>query len=651
MCSYFNDKKVLSSTTGLIVVLFISYWTYFFNYQNPAALFWDENYHIANAQKYLNAVHYMEPHPPLGKLLVAAGELLFSSNMENNQFLGTNYAKDIPKGFSMKGYRFFPALFGWLAAGLFFLVLFRIFNSFLPALAFSSLYVFDNAIIVHSRGAMLDSFLVFFLLLQILLFLDIVYEKDCLKFTYYSLFAGFGAVFAMLINVKVTGLILLLLYPAIIYNQWRNYKSLIVGLIVSVLSFCLVYFFIWWLHIYLGKNLVSELPNQGYYTQDTQYRSMVEKKESTSSIKNFFYAWKVNQFNYTQGYEKKVPKLNLCKEKENGSPPYFWPIGARSISYRWKKDNDVEFRYLYLQANPVIWFLAFGGVILSSSIVLCSVFFRFSKPLKNPYLICVFLGLYLAYMASVIRIDRVLYLYHYFLPLIFSFILLALVYLEVEEFLSFKISEIYKKFFLVLSAVFIIFAFYLYSPLTYYLPITKNQMEKLSLVPLWDLRCAYCARRENLAFPIVEQKEAAKEDFVDLKLDGLSPSFGSQSWGTPKLNKTATDQPLVVMGTNYSSGFGVHAKSLIRYELKKPYSRFTAFAALPDYLKTEGGTVIFRVLVDNVEKWRSSIIKPEVEPEHVDVSLSRAKTLELIAEDAGDDINNDHALWLEPRLE
>ena len=56
---------------GLITAL--SFFTYFHNYSTPQAFFWDENYHVASAQKYLNGVFFMEQHPPLGKLLIAAG--------------------------------------------------------------------------------------------------------------------------------------------------------------------------------------------------------------------------------------------------------------------------------------------------------------------------------------------------------------------------------------------------------------------------------------------------------------------------------------------------------------------------------------------------------------------------------------------------
>ena len=85
-------------------VLVLSYLTYVQNYGNPPHLFWDENYHVASAQKYMSGTFFMEPHPPLGKLLIAAGEELLQKNEINDQFIGTNYGRKLPADFSFEGY-------------------------------------------------------------------------------------------------------------------------------------------------------------------------------------------------------------------------------------------------------------------------------------------------------------------------------------------------------------------------------------------------------------------------------------------------------------------------------------------------------------------------------------------------------------------
>lgn len=67
------------------VVLLLSFSIYFPFYGHPQAMFWDENYHVASAQKHIDGVMYMEPHPPLGKMLMAVGEVLFGDNSAVNK--------------------------------------------------------------------------------------------------------------------------------------------------------------------------------------------------------------------------------------------------------------------------------------------------------------------------------------------------------------------------------------------------------------------------------------------------------------------------------------------------------------------------------------------------------------------------------------
>ena len=115
----------------LCAVILLSFFTYFLNYWKPQQSFWDEGYHIASAQKYLNGVYFMEQHPPLGKLLIAAGEKLFypkgQKNGYDSKYIGTDEGKNFPSDFSFAGYRFFPALLAWLGAVLIYLIFFVFF--------------------------------------------------------------------------------------------------------------------------------------------------------------------------------------------------------------------------------------------------------------------------------------------------------------------------------------------------------------------------------------------------------------------------------------------------------------------------------------------------------------------------------------------
>src|SRR5207244_629675 len=102
------------------------------------------------------------------------------------------------------------------------------------------------------------------------------------------------------------------------------------------------------------------------------------------------------------------------------------------INYRWETPDSKSYRYLYLVPNPAVWWLAFAGLVMAVGLLGSSVLVQFRTPLKHRFLLIVFLGLYLAYMGAISRIDRVLYLYHYFIPLVLSFIIFALVFDEIR---------------------------------------------------------------------------------------------------------------------------------------------------------------------------------------------------------------------------
>ena len=72
---HFAPKKYLPHLALLLITSVLI----FYRLNVPQALIFDETYHIPSAQKYLNGVFYQENHPPIGKLLIAFGQLLYGS--------------------------------------------------------------------------------------------------------------------------------------------------------------------------------------------------------------------------------------------------------------------------------------------------------------------------------------------------------------------------------------------------------------------------------------------------------------------------------------------------------------------------------------------------------------------------------------------
>lgn len=495
---FFKENKLLIYT---IIIIAASFFTYFKNYDYPPHVFWDENYHVASAEKYLENVMFMEPHPPLGKIFVAAGEYLFHPNDEINKsgFTQTDYIKDFPNGYSFKGVRFFSAFFAWMSALAFFYILYFISKNPHTALIFSSLYIFENALITHSRAAMLEGSHIFFILLGVLYFVYSIRnldgeteQKKKRKIRLYN-YLILGIFAGLAISIKATGAIMFLFFPFLYaFDHKEKFREIRKNLLPFIKFFFIkgavfsigalaVFAIIWQIHFSLGKIVL----NDKYYKASEEYKEII-KNAATADPGNFFLMFKDN-LAYIANYNKGVPKLDVCKADENGSHPLVWPVGNKSINYRWEKGGE-EVRYMYLQGNPVIWFTGLISVIISIVLVVSK--FIFKLPVKNKkifYLITCFTILYAWYMVSMLQIERVLYLYHYFIPLIFSLILAYLQFNYIfGDILARKPKIIYPA--IIAFAIGIIWTYSFFAPLSYYQPLTTEQFKQRIWFDFWKLK-------------------------------------------------------------------------------------------------------------------------------------------------------------------
>lgn len=492
---------------GLIVTVF-AFFTFVWNYTNPPYLYWDENYHIASAQKYLNNVYFMEPHPPLGKLLIAAGEKIFDANEVDDSFIGTDYAKELPADFSFKGYRFFPVMLAWMIAPLLYIVFLYITRKPLWAFFLSFLYVFDNALITHNRAVMLDSTMLFFCIGMIVFYLTLLQKKNT-KHIFPLCCLGLGVFFAAAITTKALSLIMVLLFPLAILHlrtdetgpftlkfknfDWGKIAQLFA---LSVSGFLITYVAVWQAHFMIGTKVMDSLPDDGYYQASEEYQALLATGQTD------FPLMLKEHLGFLSHYSKGVPKLNLCKADENGSPFFFWPLGARSINYRWETPDSNSYLYITLQSNPVVWGLALVGIFLATVLLLGSWFVPGATKLTYNNEIRIWLGFWVAYMLAVSQIDRVMYLYHYFIPLLFSFILFGYVFTEIKQISNFKLTDERKNWILLVFGGLIFASFHFFRPLTYYEPINDEEFKRRMLFPLWELECVNCENQSLLADPL-----------------------------------------------------------------------------------------------------------------------------------------------------
>ncbi len=481
---------------GFVVVA--SFFTYFFNYYQPAATFWDEPYHIASAQKYLNGVYFMEQHPPLGKLLIALGEKITHANKVNNQFINTDYAKEVPAGFSYVGYRLFPALLGWLTAPLLFLVFFLITRHEANSSLLSFLYIFDNALIVHGRGAMIESTLLFLCTAMIAVFL-LLLRYAGKKRAFAGLSIALGVLFGLIMTTKLVGLVMILLFPAACVFLWPKVSKIGSFFGLALLGFVVAFVGVWQIHFSLGTTLQPQLPDNGYYQASASYKTILAKHLTSSPLS--FPVMIADSMKFVGHYNGGVPRLDLCKSDENGSPFFYWPFGARTINYRWQAVSDSVYRYLYLVPNAVGWLCGLVGIFACVAILFGWLFLPLKKKPEHLFLIALFTALYFGYMIAISRLDRVMYLYHYFLPLLFSYILFALAFENFHTFASRTLNEHKRGIVLTVIAICIFGCFQVYRPFTYYEAISNKQVQRRAIVPLWEMTCVNCAKKSILVVP------------------------------------------------------------------------------------------------------------------------------------------------------
>ncbi len=478
-----------------ILLLMAACATYLSFYGEPRALFWDENYHIASAQKHIDGVMYMEPHPPLGKMLMGLSEALVGANSDKDKsaFNRTDYIKgeDLPEQMSFYGFRLPSTLLMALSVLFLYGILRRVCGNNHIAAAFSCLLIFDNALVIHARAAMLEGIQLFFILAAVYYSVRVITGAGSIRLYHYALL---GVLIGLAIAVKINAAILLLLFvfvygvdqwPAI--RQWRwaaLIKRLCQTVPAGVLPMVAVIAGIFYLHIGMG----TELATHSRYKASPAYVEHIRQGDTWTLAA--FGTGMQDHWRYMSEYADGVPRLDVCKPGENGSSALGWPLGTKTINYRWSKntvDGVTKVRYHNLVPNPVVWFSVAAGVVLSLGLIISR--FVYQNPIADQrlfYWIAAFTTLYISYMLAILQIERVMYLYHYLVPLVFGMINLALVfsYIFRTEILANRrhLWINLGAFVLLVFTVFMIFA-----PFTYSWELTEAQFNARDWFDFWKL--------------------------------------------------------------------------------------------------------------------------------------------------------------------
>ena len=455
----------------------------------PHYLFWDENYHVTSAERYLQGVAHFEPHPPLALMLIAAGEKLSGTNQGIDKHVLVTKKQisgdELPKGFDFSGMRLMPALFAVFGGVAFYGLMLALFANPWQALLLSGLYLFENAFAVHFRAVHLDSFQICFCTAALWRFVVLWQRQAPLRAVDY---AGVTALVALGIMVKVNAVVLLLL-PVLLYlrEAWARHRFDVLDFTrksgTSVLSLLAVFYLVFLVHTALVRTLPDVATPAGKQDIDNMSPQYLEFLRNHGTLTpGLVVVVARDYFRFMDKDHLGVPKLNPANPGENGSHPLHWPFHDRNINYRWDS-ADGKTSYVELIGNQLAWYSGTAAVFFSLLLVSNRRLFGM-KPacsMRTYGLIEAFTALYVAFMVMNLWLiqQRVMYLYHYFIGLILSYVLLALVWryvCEVKPRFGRWRTRILAGF---MTACFVSYMFFL--PLNNHWPLTKAQCERRNI--------------------------------------------------------------------------------------------------------------------------------------------------------------------------
>ncbi|KAI9262258.1 family 39 glycosyltransferase [Phascolomyces articulosus] len=235
----------------------------FFKIWYPAEVVFDEVHFGKFAGYYLNRTFYFDVHPPLGKMMFAAmGYLIGYSGHYDFGEIGESY---IEHNVPYIGLRALPASLNVCSVALMYAIMKQSGYSTLACVVSSCMYLFDNALVAQHRLILLDSSLVFYMLLTAYTYIRFHKLRNRpFSSGWWVWLVAAGTSMAMTLSVKMVGLFTVgSIGVAAFVDLWnlldirnglslrefgKHFMARIFGLVIVPIS---VYLFWFYVHFYI----------------------------------------------------------------------------------------------------------------------------------------------------------------------------------------------------------------------------------------------------------------------------------------------------------------------------------------------------------------------------------------------------------------
>jgi dolichyl-phosphate-mannose--protein O-mannosyl transferase len=458
----------------------------------PRGPIWDESYYLTTTQRYLEGTAQFASHPPLGLMLIAAGEAVSGANAGLDTHILARDKKisgeAIPAGFDFAGVRLASGVFGVLGALACFAMMMALVENPLLAAAFTNLYLFDNALIAQFRAAHLDAFQVAFALCALACFVR-AFKRGPRAAP--GLDLGLAVSCALATLVRANGVILLLLGVILVgrrflarQGRWPGravLRALGEGAAMS-LAFLLTVTAVFAAHLLVSRSpplYGSPAASQDARFISTLYDDYLNRRRPLSAQVLLSAAG-----DYRTAMAADFE--GVARTDANGSEVLAWPLGGSTINYRWDAATD-RISYVQLVPNRVGWGIGLGA-LCGAALLVCARAPRQRDGHERMVLIAALLAVYAGFMAMNLWLSaaRVLYVYHYFIGLILSLALAPLVFQEACA--RWPRLGARRGWILTVGTALLLAAFVFYAPLTFHRPLTHAACE----IRNWPAKVVTC---------------------------------------------------------------------------------------------------------------------------------------------------------------
>ena len=338
--------------------------------------YFDEIYHARTAWEHLNNVYpYEISHPPLGKLIISLGILIF--------------------GMTPFGWRFSGTLFGVLMLPVMYIFVKKMFGSRRCAVCATLVFATDFMHYVQTRIATIDTYAVFFILLMYLFMYIFISEDNWAALALSGVFFGLGAASKWTCLYAGAGLAVIWAVYWVV-NRKKGFPAFIMNALLCLVFFvalpCLIYY-------------LSYIP---YYMA-----SGVGRLFSREALDILL----ANQ-EYMFSYHSK-----LVAEHPYSSVWYQWVLNIRPILYYLHYFDDGTRSSFGAFLNPA---LCWGGLL-----ALFALIFR-AAALREKEALFILAG-YFAQLVPWMFVTRLTFEYHYFPSSVFLVLALAYVFRLIEN--------------------------------------------------------------------------------------------------------------------------------------------------------------------------------------------------------------------------